>query len=242
MLQGATEKTEPVQPQQRRPTMADVASKPAKAQPSQSPAPSGAVANPDEVKKMWPEILGAVPPSVRARFSAGYFLDSPTLEFGVPTTVHRQRCAAVRESIDQALATHFGQTVPFEIVVDDTNPEPAFLTEPAPEQQPQHQPQPQPQQQSQQYHQAPQPQRQPQQQQQPPQTEPYSAEQYGQPPSYDDHEDPGAYSQQPPPHDPDEWVDMSELTDAPDAAVSGLDRVLDVFEGSTVIEDTSQQY
>lgn len=42
-------------------------------------------------------------------------------------------------------------------------------------------------------------------------------------------EEPGDYESQ-------DWIDPSQLEDAPDTAVSGVDQVLDVFEGSTVIE------
>ena len=122
---------------------------------------------------------------VRSRFSAGRFLEPEggTAQFGLPNPVHRDRCEEVRAEVDDALAAHFGASVPLALVVDNAEIEPdIFATASA-----------------------------------------------------------GSANDEPPPIDDDEAVDLDALTDADDAqvALSGVDRVLATFEGSTVVEDPS---
>ena len=66
-------------------------------------------------------MLSALRPAVKARFAAGRFMTVTDTEavFGLPNQAHRDKCDERRGDVEAALAAHFGQPVPLELVVDD---------------------------------------------------------------------------------------------------------------------------
>ena len=58
----------------------------------------------------------------RARFRAGRFLgvEDGVAVFGLPNSIHRDRCEEKRPEVEAALAAHFGRKVPLRLVVDGT--------------------------------------------------------------------------------------------------------------------------
>ncbi|MCP3990869.1 MAG: DNA polymerase III subunit gamma/tau [Actinomycetia bacterium] len=67
---------------------------------------------------------------VRVRFKGGRILQvaDGIIRFGVPNTIHRDRCRDVKDEVEQALTSHFNQPVSLEIVVDEEGEPP---TDPA---------------------------------------------------------------------------------------------------------------
>ncbi|MGB5760789.1 MAG: hypothetical protein WBM50_27995, partial [Acidimicrobiales bacterium] len=80
------------------------------------------------VSDAFAEELDGVRQKVRVRFKGGRVLsvEGTTVVFGVPTAIHRDRCAEVKDEIEQAFSAHFGQRVTLEVVVDDTAPPPTM--------------------------------------------------------------------------------------------------------------------
>jgi DNA polymerase-3 subunit gamma/tau len=79
----------------------------------------------DELTLAWGDIvLGSLPGSAKARFSAGRFLDvaDGTAVFALPNAPHVERSEAVRGEVEAALAAHFGRPVPLRLVVDPGGP------------------------------------------------------------------------------------------------------------------------
>ena len=59
---------------------------------------------------------------VRARFKGGRILDAEglTVRFGVPNSIHRDRCEDVKSDVENALSEHFGTAVTVAIVIDES--------------------------------------------------------------------------------------------------------------------------
>ncbi|MGI9597332.1 MAG: hypothetical protein ACR2QK_14310, partial [Acidimicrobiales bacterium] len=72
--------------------------------------------------------LDDVRQKVRVRFKGGRVLgvEGSNVVFGVPTAIHRDRCAEVKEEIEQAFSNHFGQPVTLEVTVDEAAPAPTM--------------------------------------------------------------------------------------------------------------------
>ncbi len=72
--------------------------------------------------------LDGVRQKVRARFRGGRVLsvEGSTVMFGVPNTIHRDRCEEFKSEIESVLSTHFGQAVSLSITVDDDAPAPTM--------------------------------------------------------------------------------------------------------------------
>jgi DNA polymerase-3 subunit gamma/tau len=107
---------------------------PATVVPSAPPPPSTDLPSRDELTLAWgDQVLGALPKLSRALFAAGRFLDpvDGVTVFALPSAVHRDKCEGARSSVEQALAAHFGRTVPLRLVVDAPGASPAPAPTPA---------------------------------------------------------------------------------------------------------------
>ena len=85
----------------------------------------GGMPSRDDLTKAWGDaVLGTLPQRARARFSGGRFLavESGVAVFALPNAIHRDRCEEVRPEVEEALAAHFGTSVPLQLVVDDGRP------------------------------------------------------------------------------------------------------------------------
>ena len=49
------------------------------------------------------------------------------VRFGVPNSIHRDRCDDVKDEVEGALSEHFGRPVTMEVVVDDNSAPPPDL-------------------------------------------------------------------------------------------------------------------
>jgi DNA polymerase-3 subunit gamma/tau len=67
---------------------------------------------------------------VRVRFKAGRVIDveGTTITFAAPNSIHRDRCADVKDEVEQALGAQLGRPVTLELVIDET---PNVPTDPA---------------------------------------------------------------------------------------------------------------
>ena len=95
--------------------------------PASSPPPeaaaSGDLPTRDELTLAWGDvILDKISARAKARFRGGHWVDAATPTFALPTEIHRQRCEEVRTDVMEALAGHFGRTVPLTLVVDGGGP------------------------------------------------------------------------------------------------------------------------
>ncbi len=91
-------------------------------QPTASVAESGELPSRDELAKAWgDEILGALHPRVRSRFSAGRFLPAAgdAAVFALPGAAHRDQCLPFQGEVEAALAAHFGRRVPLRLVGEE---------------------------------------------------------------------------------------------------------------------------
>ena len=86
--------------------------------------PSSGVPSAAELTAAWPTVLGELKPGARALYKPGRFVtgDGRTARFALPNAAHRDRCAAKRDEVADALAAHLGRPVPLELVVDDAAP------------------------------------------------------------------------------------------------------------------------
>lgn len=81
-----------------------------------------AVPSAEELGLAWTSgILDELPAGVRALFRAGQFIgvDQGAALFALPSSIHRDRCAAKVAEVERGLARHFGHPVPLRLVVDD---------------------------------------------------------------------------------------------------------------------------
>ncbi|MFV0522986.1 MAG: DNA polymerase III subunit gamma/tau [Acidimicrobiales bacterium] len=71
----------------------------------------------------------------RVRFKGGRVLDvtDSTIRFGVPNSIHRDRCREVTGEVEQALSAHFGGPVNVDVVVDDESTAPPDPAKPRPQ-------------------------------------------------------------------------------------------------------------
>jgi len=109
-------------------------------QPHAEPALAVAAADADgarlpslmELTAAWQTVLESMSGRVKARFSAGHFMEttSDSVMFALPNPVHRDRCEEVREEVDNALAVQFGRPIPLTLVVDLVEDEPDFFAAP----------------------------------------------------------------------------------------------------------------
>jgi len=109
-------------------------------QPHAEPAPAVAAADADgarlpslmELTAAWQTVLESMSGRVKARFSAGHFMETTadSVMFALPNPVHRDRCEEVREEVDNALAVQFGRPIPLTLVVDLVEDEPDFFAAP----------------------------------------------------------------------------------------------------------------
>ena len=75
----------------------------------------------DELTKAWgDQILGQLPARLRARFSAGRFVEvaDGAAVFALPNPAHRDQCAPLRAEVEQILAAHFGRPVPLRLAAE----------------------------------------------------------------------------------------------------------------------------
>jgi hypothetical protein len=70
---------------------------------------------------------------VRARFKGGRIVEvaGDVVRFGVPNSIHRDRCDDVKDEVAAALSHHFEQPVSLEIVVDQASAPPPDPARPA---------------------------------------------------------------------------------------------------------------
>ena len=104
------------------------------------PAPAVAAADADgarlpslmELTAAWQTVLESMSGRVKARFSAGHFMETTadSVMFALPNPVHRDRCEEVREEVDNALAVQFGRPIPLTLEVDLVEDEPDFFAAP----------------------------------------------------------------------------------------------------------------
>ena len=75
----------------------------------------------------WDEIKAALPGRAKSRFSGGRFIsvDGPTIVFGLPNAIHRDRCQECVDDVRAAISSHVGGPVDLQLVVDGDAPPPA---------------------------------------------------------------------------------------------------------------------
>lgn len=151
---------------------------------------------PQTVAEAWPAVLATLPDWVKTRYRSVRLIPGRVLQLAAPNPVLRERCEQGRSFVEQALFQYFSQPVAFELIVETTAPEPAFM-------QPDRGPDPEPD----------------------PEPDDYYESEMNQPGHCGDS-----------PVEEQVWVDHSQLEDAPDAAVSGLEQVMEIFQDSTVVE------
>jgi DNA polymerase-3 subunit gamma/tau len=89
------------------------------------PAPPASTADPpsrDDLTLAWGDtILGLLPQGIRARWSAGRFIDVEDHQavFALPNRTTRDRCDEQRAEVEAALSAHFGRPVGLRLVVDE---------------------------------------------------------------------------------------------------------------------------
>lgn len=82
-------------------------------------APTGALPAPADIAAVWKEsILSTVSGRARSRFGIAEFVssDGPKVLVNFPNEVHRKRCEELLPEVEEALANHFGQPVPLQLV------------------------------------------------------------------------------------------------------------------------------
>ncbi len=97
-------------------------------------APSPDVPGLDRFVAIWTdEVLGALPQKPRVRFAGGRWLsvEGDTAVFGLPNSVHAQRCDECRPEVEAALQDRFGRPVIVRVVVDGDAEDPSAPTRPA---------------------------------------------------------------------------------------------------------------
>jgi hypothetical protein len=104
------------------PAAAQPAEPPSAAPPATTPsAPAADLPSRDELTKPWGDsIVVNLPAKVKARFSAGRFLENEEggAVFALPNAAHRDQCEPIRPDVEQALAAHFGRPVPLRLVAE----------------------------------------------------------------------------------------------------------------------------
>jgi hypothetical protein len=79
----------------------------------------------DELTLAWGDhVLDRLGGSAKARFNAGRFVavEDTAAVFALPNRIHRDRCEELRPQVEEALAAHFGRSVPLRLVVDGDSP------------------------------------------------------------------------------------------------------------------------
>lgn len=86
----------------------------------------------DDLTLAWGDhVLAQLPPSARALYKSGRFIDveGETAVYALPNTVHRDRCESKRLEVEAVLASHFGRPLGLRLVVAEETPAAAVAPE-----------------------------------------------------------------------------------------------------------------
>ncbi len=100
-------------------TPAPAETPPASAEEARDPA--GVAPSREALTKAWGDtILARLSARTRARFAAGRFVagEAGRAVFALPGAVHRDQCIPMKGEVEAALAAHFGQPVPLDLVAE----------------------------------------------------------------------------------------------------------------------------